>query len=159
VVKKSLSHWLVTAILPALLTSCLDGALYEKNIAIENAEWHKEEPAVFEFDIVDTLSSYNLIVNLRHGANYPYTNIYFFSSILRDSNLIASDTLQYFLADKSGAWIGETGLGDMVENHLMFKPKFRFESSGQYKVRLEQAMRESPISPVYDVGFRVEKVR
>ena len=152
---KRLFFWL----LPVVLTSCLDGAHYENNKALADSEWYADDPAVFEFDIQDTISTYNLILNLRHGATYPYANIYFFSELSKDSVVIVSDTLQYFLADKSGAWVGETGLGDMVENHLMYKPKYRFKTAGEYKLRLEQGMRENPLTPIYDIGFRVEKSR
>lgn len=156
-VKGGRSIWLLGWLTSLILTSCLNGAVYEENRAIKEAEWYSENPAVFEFEITDTLSTYNLIVNLRHGSTYPFANIYLFSQIELDSTILASDTLQYFLANKSGAWVGETGLGDMVENHLMFKPKYRFQQSGTYRVVLEQAMRENPLAPVYDVGFRVEK--
>jgi len=139
------------------LVSCNSGVYFEENKAIPNHEWNQQDVVQFDVDIEDTLSPHHLVFNLRNGSNYPYANLYVFSETTIDSTLVDRDTLHFILADKSGKWLGNTGLGDIVEHHLLFKKDVRFTKQGTYSISFEQGMRDSSLTDVFDVGLRIVK--
>jgi gliding motility-associated lipoprotein GldH len=73
------------------------------------------------------------------------------------------DTLEYKMAKPDGTLLGE-GLSDTKENKLFYKENFVFKNSGQYKVTIQQAVRQSgkiegieKLDGITEVGFRIEK--
>ena len=44
------------------------------------------------------------------------------------------------MADKTGKWRGN-GIGDILEFSKVYKDAILFETSGEYKIEIEQAMR------------------
>ena len=67
------------------------------------------------------------------------------------------------VAKPDGTLLGE-GLSDTKENKLFYKENFVFKNSGQYKVTIQQAVRQSgkiegieKLDGITEVGFRIEK--
>lgn len=76
---------------------------------------------------------------------------------------VISDTLEYEMTKPNGEWLG-TGFGDVKENKLWYKENVKFYESGDYCVRIKQAMRKNgqvegieDLQGITDVGFRIEK--
>lgn len=138
------------------LYSCDSDRVYEKNIALEGASWHRGDEAIFEVEIKDTISLYNLYVNFRHAGNYYYKNLYLFTEIIGPKNLSAVDTLQMILADNRGNWMGK-GIGDLYDYTFLFKRNIHFPVRGDYVFKIEQAMRDEELQNVTDIGIRIEK--
>lgn len=153
---KSLKFLIAAPIFILLLSSCDSNRVYEKYISLENASWHRDDKAVFEVKIKDTLSHYNLYVNLRHAGNYYYKNLYLFTEIRGPENLSAIDTLQMILANNRGNWMGK-GIGDLYDYSFLFKRNIKFPKEGTYIFEIEQAMREEELENVTDIGIRIEK--
>jgi len=144
-----LASWLL------LLVSCSNRAVYEEYLAVDENGWNQNDTRSFEFEIQDTLLIYDLYLNIRNTTNYEYSNIYFFISTRFPDGREFSDTVQCFLADYQGKWLGK-GLGKIKDNRLLFKRGIRFPASGRYKMSIEQAMREENLKGISDVGIRLE---
>lgn len=140
-----------------LLSACDNNRLYEKNLAIENAEWHRSEKALFEFEVKDTSAQYSILLNFRHSGNYPYKNLYLFTKTKSPSGKLAIDTAQMVFADEKGRWMGK-GIGDIYDYQFKFKQGVTFPDSGIYQFEIEQAMREEVLPNVTDIGLRIEKI-
>ena len=74
-----------------------------------------------------------------------------------------TDTLEYEMAKADGSLLG-TGFSDIKENKLWYKEGVVFKESGEYILKVQQAMRENGevdgvenLKGVTDVGFRIEK--
>ena len=65
-------------ILVAFLSACDSAKVFEENIALENHIWNVENHPKFQVEITDTVSDMNLIVNIRHSAHYPFSNLWVF---------------------------------------------------------------------------------
>ena len=130
--------------------------MFQESHEVSNKNWEVDQTFRFEVPVQDTMSSYDFYIDLRNGANYPYANIYMFVNTTFPSGKSARDTVECILADKRGKWLGD-GLGDILDNHILFKENIRFPNSGTYVFEFEQGMREDALPAVLDVGISIEK--
>ncbi|MDP6909826.1 MAG: gliding motility lipoprotein GldH, partial [Flavobacteriales bacterium] len=135
-----------------------DTALYQENAKIPNKNWERGHTIQFDVEVTDTMKGYDFYIDLRNGATYPYSNIYMFVNTTFPSGRTARDTVECILADPSGRWLG-TGLGDILDNHILFKQNIRFPNSGTYKFEFEQGMRMKELPAILDVGISIEPHR
>lgn len=139
--------------------ACDDQRIYERNIDFNARYWLVSERPDLEFEITDTLQSYNLYCNIRNSLDYPFARI-FVKYYLQDSAgvLLEKDLVSGFLFDeKTGEPFGESGLGDIYDHRILLKQGYRFPYSGNYRIAFEQYMRKDTLEGVLAVGLRVEK--
>lgn len=142
-----------------VFTSCNRGVLYQKYITIPDNEWDMTKPVTFKVDVQDTMTYYNVYVNIRNADSYAYSNLYLFIDItspMKDKGK-ERDTLECILAEPSGKWMGE-GLGDIWDNKILFKRNVRFPRKGEYEFTYTQAMREAKLPMIMDVGLTIQDV-
>lgn len=146
-----------TAII-VILFSCDESRVYEKNIDFNSRQWPINERPEFEFEISDTLQTYNLFCNVRNSLDYPFARV-FVRYYLQDSsgNVLEKELVRQLLFDeKTGKPHGESGLGDLYDHRIPLKSNHRFPYTGKYKIAFEQFMRTDTLSGVVAVGVRVE---
>jgi gliding motility-associated lipoprotein GldH len=137
-----------------LLSGCTTDTLYQRIDPLEGRGWDTAQALKHEVVVVDTLRAFDFYLNLRIGEDYPFSNIYLFVNTTFPNGSTARDTVECILADPTGRWLG-TGLGDIRDNKIMFKPKVRFPHAGTYVFELEQGMRVNPLPDVFDVGISI----
>lgn len=137
-----------------LAVSCDPGLVYEENIAIEDASWHKDDIKSFSFEVTDTVSPLDLYVNIRTTNDYPYSNLYLFLYSEYPDGYTDKDTLDFILAYPDGKWIGENS-GTIIENQVLISRGGRFAKEGTYTFEIQHAMRDEFLPEVTDIGFRV----
>ena len=155
--KKSFAYaqaLIIVALLFAF-TSCDSTLVYQDNLKVDEAVWHRDQKAKFTFDIEDTSSLYDLYLNVRHGGDYPFKNLYLFTKTKSPNGLIAIDTAQMIFADNQGRWLGK-GIGGIFDYQFKFKEKINFPVKGEYVFEIEQAMREIELEEITDIGVRLE---
>ena len=141
------------------LTACSKIEVFEKNISIPKHSWQYSLQPVFDFNITDTSSLYNLYIVLRHTDAYRYNNIW-----LNVGSQSPADTMRYQrfdlqLGSDATGWEG-TGMDDIWElRKSITKGPFKFNKTGDYKFSIAQVMRENPLPEIVSVGVRVEKVK
>lgn len=140
-----------------ILQSCDPNMVYDHFEKVENQNWKWDDVKVFEADIQDSLSFFNVFVNVRHTKEYPKANLYLFVTITSPQNNQIRDTIDLSIADKHGKWVGE-GFGDLKFVRKKIKEQVRFAFKGKYTFEVEQGMR-IPELPVTDVGIRIEKYK
>ena len=156
----SYKSYLVILLLAGMgLAACSKVDVFEKNTSIPGYQWQYSLQPVFDFNISDTASLYNLYVVLRHTDAYHYNNIW-----LNIGTQLPADTMRYQrfdlqLGTDAGGWEG-TGMDDIWElRKPITKGPFKFNKPGNYKFSIAQAMRENPLPEIMSVGVRVEKVK
>ena len=140
-----------------LLSACGKNVLYEQNERIPSAIWNKDQILEFPVDVEDTLSAHHIYINVRNLNNYPLSNLFLFVNIQSPDGLYNRDTVQCFLAEPSGKWLGK-GFGNVWSNRFRYKTNIRFPVSGVYLFQIEQSMRIEDLEGISDVGLRVEIV-
>src|SRR5687768_5698209 len=84
--------------------SCDEQRVFEKNLDFDSRYWLVSEKPQFEFEVRDTLDTYNLYCNVRNSLDYPYARI-FITYYLQDSlGIVAEKKLirQMLFDDKTG---------------------------------------------------------
>lgn len=130
--------------------------MFQESQSIPNKNWEQDSNIQFNVEVTDTMTGYDFYIDLRNEGDYPYANIFMFVTTTFPSGKSARDTVECILADKTGRWLG-TGLGDVLDNHILFKENVRFPNSGTYVFEFEQGMRTESLPSVLDLGISLEK--
>lgn len=146
----------------ALLCSCDKKRVFDEYKSLDG-KWHKDSIVSFEIDQKDTLSKYNIFVNIRNNNSYPYSNLFLIVHMEQpDTKLTKADTLEYQMAHPDGSLMGE-GFTDVKESRLWYKENVTFPKAGKYIFRIQHAMRQTgkvagveELDGVTDVGLRIE---
>jgi len=153
-----MSRSLLIAFMAATLafSSCNRDAVFDSYVAIPHELWNADSLASFNFAISDTASPYDIMVNLRNSADYPFQNLYLFISIYAPNGGFVRDTFECFLADDNGRWTGR-GNGRIRDNRFLYRHGVKFFQPGNYRIELQQAMRVEDLKGIADVGVRIEQ--
>jgi gliding motility-associated lipoprotein GldH len=126
--------------------------------------WEKDSVVRFNFKQEDTTKLYNLFVNLRANQAYQFNNLYVIIAMERPGGLTKVDTLQYQMTNPDGSLLGE-GFSDIKESKLFYKENLRFDTVGDYKIQIQQAVRQigkiegvKALDGITEVGFRIETI-
>ncbi len=152
--RQSLVYSLLAGML--LLASCDRNRVYEKNIHIPGAAWSMDFVPAFTFRIKDSTVFYNFYINLRNNTDYPYSNLFLFVNSYLPDGSSARDTIEMMLANRDGRWLGK-GIGKIKESRYLLKQDLLFPLRGEYRIEIEQAMRNDTLTGIEDVGIRIEK--
>lgn len=138
-----------------MLAACGPQTLLTETTEIKDGEWRFEDSRTVSCDVRDTLTPFNFHVLLRHGANYKYQNLIIYFKQYYPNNTYTIDTIDCPLADNSGRWYG-SGIGDLLDNRIMFKRNVQFPMAGVYNFELQHAMRSDTVEEIYDIGLLIE---
>ena len=124
--------------------------------------WKKNEVVTFDFKVPEDKSNYNLFLLLRHNNNYSFSNIFLITELQLANSSILSDTLEYWLSEPSGKWLGEKSLS-LVEHKLLFKRDINLIKDSINYLSIRNSMRlNNVISPIenleniLDLGLLIE---
>lgn len=148
---------LILLFIIVLSQACDPNMVFDMYQKTNNGSWNSNDKKIFEYEITDSLQAYNLLVNIRHTTDYPYSNLYVFITTEGPSGISLKDTLEILVTNDKGKWYGY-GYGKIKHISRMYKNNIRFSKPGNYRFTLEQGIR-SPEVPVTDVGFRIEKYK
>ena len=146
---------LTIGILLLFMGACDKSMVFDEFHHISDGSWGWDEKLEFEVEAVDTSILYDMLINLRHSTDYPFSNLYMFVHVSGPSGQSLTDTINFRLAENSGKWLGK-GLGNSREIGFLYRKNTAFPQSGKYHFVIEQAMRQPEI-PVTEVGLRIEK--
>jgi len=150
---------LAAAILVAAFTACGDSegnVMHESYIDIPDQNWEIDNVLEYNVEVTDTVLPYQFYLNVRHSADYAYSNIYFFMETAFPNGKTSNDTIECTLAQPSGRWNGQ-GVGDLYEGKYVVKYAKRFPLTGNYTFSVKHAMRENPLEGIDAIGFSLEE--
>lgn len=157
-------HKILVACLLFVFLSCADASLVYGEFQPIKDKWDKDHIIEFELPVMDSLKTFDLHVNLRNTQAYPYNNIFLILSMEYPEGKVSVDTLEYTLAHPDGRWMGKK-MGGMNEHVLWYKENFRFEEGGNYKLKIQHAVRKNGqiegdqlLSGIKDVGYSIKKI-
>lgn len=151
-------------ILPVIfcaLLSCTDQEIYSEYKSLDN-QWPLDETLQFVLPQTDSITPYNLFINVRNTNEFEYSNLYLIAAIHFPNGKVVADTLEYEMALPDGTWLGK---GNRVkDNKLWYKENVRFYEEGSYTLSLKHAMRNinkvegvNQLKGITDVGISIEK--
>ena len=137
------------------LGACQTRQLHSESHAIGLDGWHQDSMLNYAFSVEDTLASYDILLNLRYNPAYDYQNLWMFVDEWYGDSLVQRDTIECYLADKYGRWLG-SGV-NTYQLPLVYYTDFHFERAGNYRFVLQQGMRIEYLHGITDVGLQVVK--
>jgi len=146
-------------VLPAFLVlffSCEESRVFDKDIAIASAGWDYDDIKTFEVNITDTVSSYNMYVNVRHTDEYPFNNIWLRITTIFPDSTKEEGRVNIQISEPGGRWTGNCADG-ICYNSIPIQQNFTFSELGSYTFIIQQDMRINPLPSIMNVGLKVEK--
>jgi gliding motility-associated lipoprotein GldH len=141
-----------------LLVGCTGRDVYFNYNPVSSKGWSKDTMYIFKVSITDTASAYNIYVNVRNRGEYPYQNLWLFMKRISPDTVQTKDSIECFLADQRGKWLG-SGIGSIMEMPILYQENVKFHKAGVYKYGIVQGMRDSLLMGINDIGMRVEKIK
>jgi len=149
--------------LVVLASSCDTDLVRSEYRATDGGAWNKDNTFEFTFSEMDSIEAYDLFINVRNDATFPYSNLFLIAELEAPTGETVKDTLQYEMALPDGTWLGK-GYGSIKENKLWYKENIVFPVPGVYNLRISQAMRKNGsingvenLEGITDVGFEIER--
>lgn len=140
----------------ALVMGCSESHVFDREIQIESGEWHYADTIVYQFEIADTSKLYSLSLDLTHGIDYPYQNLYVKFYTTFPSGKTESQVVSLELTEKGTFWLGKCR-GDRCTIRIPLQAKTWFPDPGLYKLKMEQYMRIDPIPEIYSMRLIVDE--
>ncbi len=147
---KVIGYWLMVIGCLAF-TSCQKDIVFSQFISIPSGEWGNEELANFDYTISDKDADYRMLIYVRHTERYPYQNMWLFVD-----NGARRDTIEFYLADDRGQWLGDRHHG-FIEMPVLFEQNYHFPDTGMYHMAIQHGMRDSVLRGVMDIGVEIVK--
>jgi len=137
--------------------SCSNNDVFFNYKEISLKGWNKDSLYTFDVPINDISSTYNIYVNVRNRNDYPYQNLWLFLTKLTPDSVQTKDSIECYLADGRGKWLG-SGIGSIREMPVLYQKNVRFTEAGVYQYKIVHGMRDTVLIGLNDIGMRVEKV-
>ena len=134
------------------LTACNSDVVYSHFVPVSSEKWHADSIAEFDYHIADTTVNYRMLIYVRHTERYPYQNMWLF---VEDETM--TDTIEFYLADDRGNWLGDSHNG-FIEMPVLFDSNKHFADTGMYHIAIQHGMRDSLLRGVTDIGLELERV-
>lgn len=147
---------LVLGLAVMLATACARNDIYFEFRPVNPEAWSMDSVCTFAVEVQDTTAAYDLYLYTRNTPAYPYQNLWLFLNELSPDSTLMADTIEFYLADHRGQWLG-TGMGALKEMPVLYRQAFRFPRSGTYTYTIRHGMRTDPLRGIHDIGMRVEK--
>lgn len=150
--------------LVALVSCSEEGKVFDQYQNLDNGSWSATDTLYFELPKFDPADNYNIFFNVRNDEEYPFSNLFVVTYLDSPNGHVLIDTLEYEMAKPTGEWLG-VGMGSIKESKLWFKESFQFKDSGNYRIRVRQAMRKNgepeglqALKGITDLGLEVQQV-
>ena len=157
---KILNNFLLILVAVSIV-SCDEKRVFDQYKSVGNA-WHKDSIMEFKLPKLDANKKFNLFVNIRDNNDFPYSNLFLIVSLEQPNKKVKVDTLEYQMANFDGTLLGD-GFSDVKESKLFYKQNQSFNLKGDYKIKIQQAVRQTgkivgdkELKGITEVGFRIE---
>ena len=155
--------WILVVFL-LLFAACNSNLIFSEFQANSGGTWSQDDVKEFIFTQEDTITRFNLFINIRNDNQYPFSNLFVITDLNFPDGTVVRDTLEYEMALPSGEWLGK-GYGSLKENKLWYKENIVFPLKGVYTLKVAHAMRQNgtvegvtDLEGIPDVGFQIETI-
>jgi len=138
-----------------VIVACSHREIFFEYHSFANAEWSRDEPAVFNVKIENNSQPYNVSLELRNNDDYPFSNIWLFIDYKMPDGKSRADTIGADLANVYGKWYGK-GLS-LYNLSIPYETAILFPDTGTYVYSIRQGMRIDPLKGISDIGLKISK--
>ena len=135
--------------------SCSKRVVYSEFQSVPDKMWDKQSEFLFHFDLKEASVPYNISLQLRNNAFYPYENIWIIIDTQNVDEIILQDTIEYSLADNTGKWKGN-GIA-LFQNRFPLRTDCHFPDTGRYTLNIRHSMHDDRLRGIENIGLLIEK--
>lgn len=142
-------------LLSALFISCTEDRVFEENYDLDG-EWPIAEKVNLKFNITEDQQLYQVFLNVRHDADYPFRNLYIKYQLADSTGVMLENALVNFklFSDKEGKPFGKASSNIYSYQELLLD-SLSFPHSGDYTFSMNQYMRTDSLKGIYSVGIKI----
>jgi gliding motility-associated lipoprotein GldH len=144
---------LLIVIASFLLVSCQNNIIYTSFKTLPQSGWDADSSLYYNPTITDSTANYQIQITIRHTDAYPYQNLWLFMDIYKDSLNSIQDTIECYLANERGEWLG--GGLSIHELPLLYDDSYQFATNGEYHIAVTQGMRNDTLVGIREVGIKI----
>lgn len=138
--------------------ACQKAYTYQERVVLPEEGWTYSDSVSFSFTISDTLSIYDLLLEIEHHPDFAWQNMYVKIHTDFPAGTRLSEKVSLQLMDPEKAiWYGKCN-GDRCRVELSLQRNTYFQEIGEYTLTLEQFMRTSPLKGVSSIGLAIQEV-
>ncbi len=126
--------------------SCQNNRKIELYNTFKDNVWHTDSTVYFEIDNLDTTITNDVYLMVRHTTEFKFQNLFLFTSFENQK-----DTLEVFLSEKNGKWLGK-GFGDIKEIKTKIAENKKFKNQEKQVFSIEQAMRYEDLEKIVNLS-------
>lgn len=145
---------LILFLLSSLIAACSDTAYIESH-DVNPLGWDKDSVLAYSLVVPDTVENYDILLHLRHTDNYPYQNMWLF---LGETDSLITDTIEFYLADDRGIWLGDRGNGH-ISMPVLYESSIRFQQLGERHLYIRHGMRTPLLPGITDLSVEVKRTK
>jgi gliding motility-associated lipoprotein GldH len=147
----------VLSLLSLLFVACKKDYFFEQKKTTAQPEfWAYKDSIRFDFDLIDTSVTYNLIVDVDHADKFAFENLYVKIHTIFPSGKRLGKLKSLQLMTPTGGWLGQKS-GETVQANLVLQDHTIFKEPGHYSIVFEQFMRRDSLPGITAIGLSVEK--
>ena len=139
------------AMLALVLIGCGPAPVSSDAVDLNPEGWSATDTAVMAFTVENPDHRHDLQFGLRHGEEYPFSNLYLFVELEYPNGHTLTDTLECPLAAADGRWYGEGRR--WIDHRIGYKRGVAFPLEGDYTLRVVHAMRQDPLPGMAELRF------
>ena len=137
----------------AFLTGCRDdGTRYHRYCAVPSDGWKGTDTLSFQLPPRFTYHKYALEIGIRHGAVYPYQDLWL-AVIHPLTPALQPDTVHIQLADEQGNWLGKGTSNSLFQRAVPAGEIICFPADSL--LQIVHLMKDSVLPGISDVGIRL----
>jgi gliding motility-associated lipoprotein GldH len=137
---------------------CGPATLYENAVELPEKGWFKDSALLFEPLIRDTSAVLNFGFSLNHDNQYPYSNLWLFIEVDGPQGMHQVDTMEFFLAEPDGEWIGKGSEKDK-KLYWLYKGNVKMRHPGNYSFKVYHGMRRDWLEGIKEMSFWIEETK
>lgn len=135
----------------AAFFGCGSGPVSSEAVQLNPSGWDAADTAVMRFFVEHPDHRHDLQFGLRHGEDYPFSNLYLFVELEYPNGKTLLDTLECPLGAPDGQWYGEGRR--WIDHRIGYKQAVAFPLEGNYTLRVVHAMRLDPLPGMAELRF------
>lgn len=134
--------------------SCTSRRVYSGVENVPSQGWEADSVLSFDIHVEESQLRTECIVFVRHTTDYNYQNFWLFLDLISPEGIVSSDTVECYLADQRGRWLGN-GWGALREMPILWKETLPLEQ-GLYTLKVRQGMRTEKLKGISSIGVEIK---
>lgn len=136
------------------LYACKPVPILDESQDIPEDGWSYNAPVSFEFSIVDTAQTYDLILAINHMENYTFENLYLKIETIFPDKKKVEDVLSIEMTNDVGQWISKCKKQDCTLK-IFLQDDIYFKQVGDHRISFQQFSREATLQGISKLQFKI----